>query len=272
MCKVAERELGQPIIVENKPGAGGSLGMNYVLKSKPDGYTLGTPGTGSYFIHPHMRNVPYDPFTDSIDITPIFKYNFGLVLRVDAPWNTFEDILKYAKNNPGKFRYAVAGVGNPQHICMERIAMKEGIQWTLIPFKSGMESVTACLGGHTDAAVQGSIDVMPHIKAGKLKLLLTIGDRRWPAIPNVPSILEKGYNFYAISYHFINAPTGVPKSIIKKLEDVFNKAKRDPSFIELMGKFEVEVCTMSGKEFSDLWKSNYDEMGKVIKTLGLQEK
>lgn len=272
ICKAAERELGQPVIVENKPGAAGSIGMNYVLKSKPDGYTLGVPMTNSYIVQPHLRKVPYDPFAESIEITTIFKYNYGLAVRADAPWNSYEDLIAYAKKNPGKFTYSTAGIGTVHYICMERIAMKEGIKWTHVPFKSGGEAVAACLGGHTDAVVQGSVDEIPHIKVGKLKLLLVLDDKRWPTFPSVPAILEKGYSFYAYSYMCLNGPKGVPESIIKKLEEAFNKAKRDPSFLETLDKFQVGVGDLGGKEYSAIWRSKYDEMGKVIRALGLEEK
>ncbi len=272
VCKAAEKELGQPIIVENKPGASGTIGANYVFKSRPDGYTLGVIVSNAYLIAPHMQKVPYNPLTDSVDITTIIKTNLGFAVKANAPWSTFKEVIAYAKNNPGKFTYACAGVGVLQHITMERVAMKEGVKWTLVPFKSGGEAAIACLGGHTDAVAQAGVDVSPHVKAGKLKLLLTLGDKRWPVSPNAPTILEVGYDFFVPFFMALSAPRGIPESIIKKLENVFNKAKGDPSFIETMEKFQVEVGDLSGKAYSDLWRSKYDEMGKVIKVLGLQEK
>lgn len=271
VSKAAEKELGQPIIIENKAGASGSIGLNYVLKSKPDGYTLGTPVTSLFIIVPHQRKVPYNPLTDSTDITTLAKYNYGLAVKADAPWNSYEEVVKYAKENPGKFTYSTAGIGITQHICMERMAMKEGIKWTVVPFKSGGEAALACLGGHTDAVVQGSVDENPHIKAGKLKLLLVLDDKRWPASPNVPSILEKGYDFYSWSYIVLVGPRGLREPIRQKLEGAFNKAKRDPSFLDALNKFQVEAGDLSGKAHSELWRPKYDEMGKVIKSLGLVE-
>ena len=272
ICKVAEKDLGQPVIVENKPGAGGAIGANYALKAKPDGYTLGVPMTSAYIVLPHIRNLQYNPLTDAVDITTIFKYNFGLAVRAEAPWKTFEEVIEYAKKNPRKFTYATAGVGVTQHITMEQIAMKLGIQWTQVPFKSGSEAVVACLGGNTDAVVQGSVDEMPHVSVGKLRVLLTLEDKRWPALPNVPTILEKGFNFFAMSYMALDAPKGIPEPIVKKLESVFNKAKKDPSFVEALKKFHVDGGDLTGEEYSKLWRSKYEEMGKVIKTLGLSEK
>lgn len=272
LCKNVEKELGQPVVIETKPGAAGAIGINHVVRSKPDGYTLGMAVTSNYVINPHIRKIPYDTLTAITDILTVVKYNFGLAVKADAPWNTFEDVIAYAKKNPDKFTYACAGVGVTQHICMERIAMKEGIKWTIVPFKSGGESVMACLGGHTDAVVQGSIDVLPHIKAGKLKMLLSLDGSRWPDVPNVPQILEKGYNFTAMSYISYMAPKGIPEPIRQKLEDVFKKAMEDPSFTEVMKQFNVQSTFMSGKEYSALWRSQYDEMGKVVKVLGLVEK
>ena len=271
ICRIAEKDLGQPVIVENKPGAGGAIGANYALKAKPDGYTLGVPMTSAYIILPHIRNLQYNPLTDAVDITTIFKYNFGLAVKADAPWKSFEEVIDYARKNPGKFTYATAGVGVTQHITMEQMAMKLGIKWTQVPFKSGSEAVVACLGGNTDAVVQGSVDELPHVGVGKLRILLTLEDKRWPDLPNVPTIMEKGFNFFAMSYMVLNAPKGIAEPIVKKLEAAFNKAKKDPSFIESLKKFHVDVGDLNGEEYSKLWRSKYEEMGKVIKALGLQQ-
>ncbi len=271
ICKAAEKYLGQPIIVVNKPGAAGTIGMNYIAKAKPDGYTLGVPVSSAYVIHPHRRKVAYNAFTDIIDIATIFKYNFALAVRADAPWNTFEEVVEYARKNPYRFTYGGAGVGVPQHITMEQIAMKEGVKFTYVPFQTGPKATAACLGGHTSAVAQGSVNLLPHLEAGKLKLLLTLDDRRWPAFPNVPNILEK-YDFCGFSYMSLVAPKGVSESIIKKLQDVFSKAKKDPSFIAVLKKYQVEPGDLSGEEYSKLWRSRYDEMGKIIKALGLQQK
>jgi len=271
LCKAAEKELGQPIIIENRAGAAGTIGTNYLLKSKPDGYTLGAVGTGNRTIQPHLKKLAYNPLTDIVDITTVIRYDYGIAVRIDAPWNTFQDIITYARNNPGKFTYATAGYGITQHICMERIAMKEGIKWTLVPFKSGTESVTACLGGHTNATVPGSVDLLPHIKAGRLKLLLTLDEKRWNSLPTVPNILER-YDFAAKSYFAISVPKGVPQHIIKKVENAFNNAKKDPFFIKTLNTFLVDVGTMSGKEFSEWWREEYYTMGEVIRALGLQER
>jgi tripartite-type tricarboxylate transporter receptor subunit TctC len=267
IAKCAEKELGQPIVVENKSGGGGSIGVSYVLKSKPDGYTLGLAQTSGLVIHPHMKKLPYNPLTDLTDITVIVNMLLGLGVRLDSPWKTFDDVIAYARNNPGRFTYSCAGIGTAQHICMEQIAIKEGIKWTAVPFKSGAEATVAFLGGHTDGVVQTTMDMLPHEK--RFRFVLSVGDKRWPDFPNVPNTLDKGYNFYAMSYTSIIAPRGVPEPIMKKLEGVFEKAKKNPSFIEEMDKLKVETSTLSGKEYSDLWRSKYDEMGKVIKILGL---
>lgn len=268
VAKIAEKELGQPIVCENRVGAAGTIAKNYVLKSKPDGYTIGAASTAININIPHMRDIPYNVFEDQREIATYFKYTHALLVRADAPWKTFEDVVAYARQNPGKFTYATAGVGFTQHIVMERIAMKEGIKWSMVPFKSGAEAALAALGGHTNAVAQGPADVVPHVQAGKLKLLLALNDNRWPIAPNVPTVLEK-YGFFGISYQALYGPKGIPDAVAEKLENAFRKAVNDPSYLELAKTLQAEPYYMSGKDYEKLWKSQYDELGRVIKSLGL---
>lgn len=268
LSKAAEKELGKPIVCENRPGGGMIVARNYVLKSKPDGYTLGTGGSFNTVTWPHMQKLPFDVMTDQVDIAVYFKYTHALCVRSDAPWKTIEDIVAYARKNPGKFTYGTAGVGNTQHIVMERIAKKVGIKWSQVPFKSGSEPVLACLGGHVDAVAQGPADVIPHIQAGKLRMILGLNDNRWAIAPDIPDCLEK-YGFYGRNYKTIIGPKGIPDQVVEKLNNAFKKAVDDPSYVQLCKALQVERYYMSGKDISKLWRSEYDEVGQIIKELGI---
>ena len=272
LSRAAEKELGQPIINENKTGAGGVIAKAFVLKSKPDGYTLGTTITATYIVQPQIRKTPYDPFTDVTDIMTFAKYNNGICVRPDSQWNSIEDVIAYSKNNPGKFTYAHPGVGMMPHIVLEHFTMKEGIKWTGVPFKGGPDAVNAAIGGHVDSVVMGTGDLIPQIKAGKLRLLLIISGNRWPEVPNVPTILEKGHDFYMLSYMGIYGPKGLPEPIRQKLEGVFKNAMKDRSFQEMCKRYYIEEAYLSGKEYSEKWKAMYPAMGKILNTLGLVEK
>ena len=268
VSKAAEKELGKPIVCENRPGGGMIVARNYVLKSKPDGYTLGTAGSFNTVTWPHMEKLPFDVLTDQVDIAAYFKYTHALCVRADSPWKTMEDVIAYARQNPGKFTYGTAGVGNTQHIIMERIAKKEGIKLSQVPFKSGSEPVLACLGGHVNAVAQGPADVIPHIEAGKLRLILGLNDNRWAVAPNVPTCLEK-YGFYGRNYKSIIGPKGIPDRVVEKLQNAFKKAVDDPSYVQLTKTLQVDRYYMGGKELSKLWRSEYDEVGKIIKELNI---
>jgi len=272
LSKAAEKELGQPIIIENKSGASGVIAQNYVCKSKPDGYILSSTITGTYIVQPQMRKTPYNPFTDITEIMTFAKYNNGVCVRAEAPWNTIEDLIAYSKSNPGKFTYAHPGVGMMPHIVLEHFTMKEGIKWNGIPFKSGPEGVNACLGGHVDGVVMGSRDLIPQIQAGKLKLLFIISDSRWPEVPNVPTILEKGHKFYMLSYMDINGPKDLPETIKEKLHNAFKNAMKDTSFQGMLKKYHIEEAYLSGKDYAEKWRAMYPAMGEILNTLGLVEK
>lgn len=268
LSKAAEKVLGKPIVCENRPGGGMIVARNYVLKSKPDGYTLGTAGTFNTVTWPHMQKLPFNVLTDQVDIGAYFKYTHGLCVRTESPWKTLEDIIAYARQNPGKFTYGTAGVGNTQHIMMERIAKAEGIKWSQVPFKSGSEPVLACMGGHVDAVAQGPADIIPHIKAGKLRFIFGLNDNRWAIAPNIPNAKDK-YGFFGINYKHIIGPKGIPENVLEKLENAFKKAVEDPAYVQLAEALQVERYYMSGKDLTKLWRSDYDTTGQIIKELGL---
>lgn len=272
LSKAAEKELGQPIIVENRPGATGVVGTNHVFKSTPDGYTLAYVASHMYVQNPHMMNVPYDVFKDTTDICGLFKHSQGFAVKTDAPWNTFEDVITYAKKNPGKFSYATSGKGGSTHVAFEYIGMQEGIKWKMVPFGSGGEATMACLGGHSDGVVVGSFDIIPFVRSGKLKFLLGLNDFRLHDFPDVPQMSERGYAFFALTVSGVAGPRGISEPIIRRLEDAFRKAVQDPSFVEAARQGAFFIQFMSGKEYTESWKSRYDKMGELIKALGLYKK
>jgi tripartite-type tricarboxylate transporter receptor subunit TctC len=200
-----------------------------------------------------------------------FKYTHALCVRSDAPWNTFEEVVAYARKNPRKFTYGVAGVGVTQHIAMERIAIKEKVKFSMVPFKSGAEPVIACLGGHVNGVAQGPADVVPQIEAGKLKLLLSLSDQRFPIAPKAPTVMER-YGFYGLSLQGIFGPKGIPDPVREKLEKAFKRAMSDPPYVEAAKTLNVDISYLSGKDYEKLWKSQYEEMGRIIRGLGLGKK
>ncbi len=268
ISKIAEKELGQPIVCENKPGGGMILARNTIVKAKPDGYTIGVSGTSTNINRPHMEALPFDVLTDQTDIAVYLKYSVALCVKADSPWKTIDDVIAYARKNPGKFTYGTAGAGTSQHIVMERIAKKEGIKWSMVPFKSGSLPVLACLGGHVNAVAQGPVDLIPQIEAGKLRLILALNDTRWEIAPNIPSSMER-YGFYAFNFKSIIGPKGMPEPIVEKIENAYKKAATDPSFVELCKTIKAENYFMSGKDYSKLWRSHYKIMGEIIRDMGL---
>lgn len=271
IAKAAEKDLGQPIIIENRAGASGLIAKVHVVNSQPDGHTLGSAVTATYIIQPQIRKVGYDPFKDITDIMTFAQYNNGVAVRADAPWNTIEDVIAYAKANPGKFTYGHPGFGMTPHLVMEHFSLKENIKWQQVPFKNGPAAVQAVLGGHADAAVAGSADLIPLVQAGKLKVLVIISGSRWSALPNVPSIVEKGHEFYMMSYVGIYGPRGMPELVRQKLENAFKNAMNDEAFQKMLTQYNIPEAYLSGKEYAEKWKALYAPMGQTIKTLGLEE-
>lgn len=185
LAETTSKHLGQPVVIENKAGASGTVGPATMAGSaKPDGYTVSQiPIT--VFRFPHMMKTTWDPLKDFTYIIHLTGYTFGVVVRSDSPWKNWNEFIAYAKANPGKVTMATPGAGGTPHITMDFFANKQGIKWTLVPTKGGAETVPALLGGHV-MAVADSAEWGPHVNAGTLRLLATWGNQRtkkWPQVP-----------------------------------------------------------------------------------------
>ncbi len=270
LVSAASKILGQPILIVNKGGGASSVAMASLKNEKPDGYSIGTLATGG-IISQHLRKVPYDTATD---FTPILQYEiylYGIVVSADSPWKTFKDLIEFAKANPGKVRYSSAGAGTPQHLVLERLCLQEKIKLTHIPFQGGNQAVTALLGNHVEACAEGT-DWKKYVEAGRLRLLAVFGESRAANFPNVPTLVELGWNIVAPSIMCVVAPKGVPPQVVKTLHDSFKEAMKDPDFIRTSSLMDNPILYRNSQDLgSHLVKMN-EEIGSIVRTLGLQEK
>jgi tripartite-type tricarboxylate transporter receptor subunit TctC len=269
LVMAASKILGQPIVVLNKPGGGSAVAVASLKIEKPDGYTIGILPSGAV-LSQHMRKVPYDSAKDFTPIMQYAVYLYGLVVRSDSPWKTFKEFIDYAKANPGKVRYSTAGPGTPQHLVMERLALKEKIKWTHIPFQGGGPAVTALLGGHVEASSQ-TTEWKAHVEAGRLRLLAVYGEKRMADFPNVPTLLELGYDITAASLISIVGPKGVSPQIVETLHGAFKKAMEDPDFIKVSRQMDQPPLYRGPADLAKHLVKMNEEVGGLIKSLGLRE-
>ena len=269
LVMAASKILGQPIVVLNKPGGGSAVAVASLKIEKPDGYTIGVLPSGAV-LSQHMRKVPYDSAKDFTPIMQYAVYLYGLVVRSDSPWKTFKEFIDYAKANPGKVRYSTAGPGTPQHLVMERLALKEKIKWTHIPFQGGGPAVTALLGGHVEACSQ-TTEWKAHVEAGRLRLLAVYGEKRMADFPNVPTLLDLGYDVTAASLISIVGPKGVSPKIVETLHEAFKKAMEDPDFIKVSRQMDQPPLYRGPADLAKHLVKMNEEVGGLIKSLGLRE-
>jgi tripartite-type tricarboxylate transporter receptor subunit TctC len=263
----AEKFLGQPFLVSNNGGGGGSVALGIVAKEKPDGYFLaGCTSTGLIRI-PQFRTVPYK-LDDFVPLMHFGAPQTGIVVKTDSPFKTLKDLVAHAKKNPGKVTYSSTGVGSPMHLAMEYVAKEEGIQWTHVPYPGSAPALTALLGGHVTAQ-SGSTEWIPQIRAGAVRLLGTHGEKRMKAFPEVPTFRELGYDFINETVFMVAAPHGTPPAIVKRLEEAFHKAMDDPEFIQTMEKMEIEITYRNSEDTKKYLEEAYARLGKMIIELKL---
>ena len=268
ISKEAEKILGQTIIVVNKPGAAGSIGVAAIGASKPDGYTIGNTPHSPMIVLPHLEKVPYHPVNDFKMIMQFAAFNMGVIVKSDSPFKGFKDLINFARQNPKKLTYGTAGANSMQNIIMEQIAKKENVQITHIPFKATGEAQTALLGGHILFAA-GDFNYSL-IESGQARLIFLFREERAAEYPDAPILKDFNYEFPFPTFICAAGPKGIPDGIVRKLDDAFAKAMTQPSFIKGMKEdLRLPILYRGSKELSDYVAYSYESYAKMLKEMGL---
>jgi tripartite-type tricarboxylate transporter receptor subunit TctC len=269
---IAEKMLGKPIVVENKPGGGGALCLGLLANAPPDGHTLATTSDTPFTRAPHMVNVKYDPMKDFTPIVRLGLQRQGVVVRSDSPFRTFQDLVEYARKNPNQVTYGTPGPGTTPHLAMEMIALQENVKFQHVPFRGDTPAMTAILGGHVTAASTGALGWMSHVKAASLRLLLVFDEVGIEQYPEVPTFKKVGYNFETPTAQMISAPKGIPAPLMDKLVAVFSEAMNSPEYQRVASQQELlSASPFGGADFQRWIQEQHDSYGKFIEQLGLQK-
>jgi tripartite-type tricarboxylate transporter receptor subunit TctC len=259
----AKKSLGQPVIIENRAGGGGAVGVGAIVGKKPDGYLLSV-AVESLHRNSFINKLPFDTVKD---LTPIIAFSgnlYGICVRADSPHKTLKDLLNYAKANPDKLSYMASGVGTSGHISMEELAVKAGnLKLSHVPSKGDQESTAALLGGHVDA-ISTSAGFIPMVEAGQLRLLATYTSKRTKKFPNVPTVDELGYGVVQEAPIGIFGPKGMPADIVRILHDAFKKAMGSQAFLTTMDNFQQPPVYMNPSELGKYWAEAYVDAERQV--------
>jgi tripartite-type tricarboxylate transporter receptor subunit TctC len=269
LCVAASRELGQPIVVENKAGASGMIGLKAMASARPDGYTVGqVPISVTRFSQ--LGTVQLDPLKELTYLARTSGQTFGVAVRADAPWKTLKDYVAAAKAAPGKITYGHAGIGGATHVGMEEFALAAGIKLTHVPYKGGAPAMQDLLGGQIDSIADSSAWA-PHVKAGKLRLLATWGEQRTKEFADVPNLVEAGYNVVVDAPNGVAAPKGLDPAVEKRLRAAFRAAAASPEFTAACGKIDAPVLYLDGPDYEKYVVATYRRETMLIEKLNLKE-
>ena len=259
--------LGQPIVVENKPGANGNVGADLVAKAPPDGYTLLLADIGALAISPSVYpTLPFDPARDFAPVTLVAYSPHILVVNPSVPVTTTQELVALAKSKPGKLNFAISGLGGAPHLAGVDFALRTGVQWEYIPYKGGSQAIADVAGGQADVTLNGMLATYPLVKGGKLKLLAVSSGQRMSAIPDVPTLAESGLpGFETGSWQGVVAPAGTPRDVVARLNSEIVRIVSSPEMRENLGKQGAEVRTNTPEAFATFIATEKAKWAKVVK-------
>jgi tripartite-type tricarboxylate transporter receptor subunit TctC len=271
LAELASKQLGQNIIVENKPGGGGtSAPGTMALTAKPDGYTIAQFPLGMLRV-PQMQKVPWNPLTDFSFIIGVTGYTFGVTVRADAPYKSFNDYIDAARKTPGKIDYGSTGIGTSPHLNMEELSENAKVELNHVPFKGNADLTQALLGGHV-MAQSDATGWDKYVDGGQMRLLVTFGETRTKRWPSVPTAKELGYGVVSTSPYGIVGPKGMDPAIVKTLHDAFKKAMDDPKHLELLAQLNQDLWYKNSEDYAKWARETYAKETRLIVKLGLAAK
>jgi len=267
IASVAQKYIGQKLLIEIKAGSGGAIAANYVAHAKPDGYTLLMAAVGCNAIMPHMGDVGYTQ-KDFYPIAKVSKNPLMLAVKWDSPYSTFEDYIGAAKK--GAVNYGTTP-GTSLHLAGAMAFEKAGVNIRAVPFKGGGPTLISLLGGHIDACIDYITVFEPQLKAKKIRALVIFESKREPAFPDVPTLKEKGIDLEFAAWTGVMAPVRTPQPILGKLEEMMKKVVSDPDFIEKITNAGGVMDYKYGEDAKKFFDSEYEQAGQAIKKLGLRK-
>ena len=267
--KLAEA-WGQPVLVENKPGATGNIGADSVAKSPPDGYTVLLADIGSLAISPSIfPTLPFDPVKDFAPVVMVAYSPHLLAVNPALPAKDVKELIALAKSKPGALNFAVSGIGGANHLAGVDFAMRTGIKWTYIPYKGGAQAIADVVGGQADVLFNGMLATYPMVKGGKLRALAISSSKRFAAAPEIPTVAESGLSgFETGSFQGIVAPAGTPAAIVDKLHQTVSKVLASPEMQERLVSAGAETRPGSPAEFGAFIRDEKARWAKVVKDSG----
>lgn len=275
MARILAQKLselwGQPVVVENKPGAAGSIGMEHASHQAPDGHSFVIANLGPAIINPILSKVPYDIERDFVPISLIATGPNILVVNPSSPAKTLGELVAYARANPGKLNFGSGGSGSIAHMSGEMLKSLAHVDIVHVPYKGGILSINDLLAGHVDLVFSDALPVMQHIRAGKLRALATTGLKRSPLAPDIPTCVESGVpGLVAVNWWGVLLPAGTPKAIAEKFHDDLVKVMQQPELKEKFASLGVDAVSGTPAELSAYMKSEKAKYAKLIKEAGIK--
>lgn len=268
LCHVAGQELGQSIVVENRAGAAGMIGVRALASARPDGYTIGQiPISVTRFSQLDM--LPLDPRTDLSYIARTSGQTFGIAVLADSPFKSLQDMVEHAKANPGKLTYGHSGIGGATHVGMEEFAMEAGISLTAVAYRGGAPALQDLMGRQVDLLADSS-SWAPHVQAGTLRLLATWGEDRTPRFSDTPTLKDAGYDVVVAAPNGIGGPKGMDPAAMQALRAAFRKAVESTEFKEVTERIDAPIMYLDGDDYQRYVSSVYDHETTLIERLNLK--
>ena len=267
-----ETALKYPVIVESRPGAGGSVGVGSVARAPADGHTLVMGHIGTFAVNPALYpKLPYDPLKSFEPVSGIANVHNMLVVHPDVPAKTLQELIDYAKQNPGKLNYASGGIGSAAHIAMVALADRVGITMTHVPYRGTAPAVTDLLGGRVQLTFTGAPNLLQHVEAGTMRALAVSGSSRLKGAPTVPTVAESGFpGFEASQWYGILVPSGTPKTVVDRLNTEIRTAMAAPEIAERLSLAGAEVWTNTPAEFRDHIAQEMTRWGDLVRRTGIK--